>query len=153
MSAMLPSLILRWDMTTGSSRVSVNEDAPPLLPGAFPPLMNWLTAACLLYSSSISCFFLLRRNIHRPPAMAATAINPTTTPTAMPTVLGPDFLVPELEVPLPVVVAPGFAVTTIVEGGRVVFDVAGAEVVEEGWVGTSDAAAVALLTLDVKPVT
>jgi len=82
--------------------------------------------------------------------MAANTINPTTTPTAIPIVLEPDFL-DEVGVLLFVLV--GLAVTTITEGGRVVFDVDGAEVVEEGFVGTSDAAAVALLTLDVKPVT
>jgi len=67
----------------------VNDEAPPLLLGGFPPAMKLLTAAFRLYSSSISRLFLLRKKRKTPPAIAATATSPTTTPAAMPALLGP----------------------------------------------------------------
>jgi hypothetical protein len=89
---MLPSLILLWVMMTGSSLLSGLE--PAELPG-LPPLMKALTAACLLYSSSTSRRrFALMKN-QAPPAIAAIAMIPTTTPAAMPAVLGPEEPLPE----------------------------------------------------------
>lgn len=78
---------------TGSRRVSVNEE-PPLLPGGLPPAMKLLTAAFLLYSSSTSRLLLFRMKRYTPPEIAATATIPTTTPAAMPALLGPVALDP-----------------------------------------------------------
>jgi len=70
----------------------VNEEAPPLLLGGLPPATKLATAAFLLYSSSTSRLFLLRMKRKAPPAIAAMATRPTTTPAAMPALLGPlDF--------------------------------------------------------------
>lgn len=116
-------------MTLASRRVSVNDEAPPLLFGGLPPpLMKLLTAAFLLYSSSTSRLFLLRTNKKIPPAIAAMATMPTTTPAAMPALLGDplDFAEAEdedsTEEP---------AVTTMVDPGWVTTDGA-ADLVEEG---------------------
>jgi len=69
----------------------VNDEAPPLLVG-LPPATKLATAAFLLYSSSTSRLFLLRMKRKAPPAIAAMATIPTTTPAAMPALLGPlDF--------------------------------------------------------------
>jgi len=113
---MLPSLILLWAITAGSRRVSLSE-TPPLLDGGLPPAMKLLAAAFLLYSSSTSRLFRLRKNRKAPPAIAEIATIPTTTPTAMPVLLGPpgddgDDGNDELEV-CAFAVDPG-AVTTIV---------------------------------------
>jgi len=92
--------------------VSVSDEAPLLLVGGLPPAMKLLTAAFLLYSSSISRLFLLRMKRKAPPTIAATATIPTTTPAAMPALLGP----PLDDDPEPVADAVGepLAVTTIV---------------------------------------
>jgi hypothetical protein len=76
---------------TGSSLLSGLE--PAELPG-LPPLMKALTATCLLYSSSTSRRALALMKNQIPPEIAAIAIMPTTTPAAMPAVLGPDELLP-----------------------------------------------------------
>lgn len=90
----------------------MNEEAPPLLVGGLPPAMNWLTAAFLLYSSSTSRLLLLRTKRYTPPAIAQIATIPTTTPAAMPALLGPplDFDVDDVDA----VLAELLAVTTIV---------------------------------------
>lgn len=85
---MLPSLILLWAITEGSRRVSLSE-TPPLLVGGLPPEMKLLTAAFLLYSSSTSRLFRLRKNRNAPPTIAEIATIPTTTPAAMPVLLDP----------------------------------------------------------------
>lgn len=77
-------------MTAGSRRISANEEAPPLLFGGFPPPIKLLTAAFLLYSSSTSRLRLFLMNTQTPPAMAARATIPITTPAAMPALLGPE---------------------------------------------------------------
>jgi len=85
---------------TGSRRVSVNEEALPLLAGDFEPLIKLLTAAFLLCSSSIARLLLLRRNKKTPPAIAAIITIPTTTPAAMAALLGPppeDLLLPDAD--------------------------------------------------------
>lgn len=68
----------------------MNEEAPPLLVGGLPPLMKLLTAAFLLYSSSTSRLRLFLTKIYPPPAIAAIATMPITTPAAMPALLGPE---------------------------------------------------------------
>jgi len=85
---MLPSLILLWAITAGSRRVSLSE-TPPLLVGGLPPAMKLLTAAFLLYSSSTSRLFRLRKNRNAPPTIAEMTTMPTTTPAAMPVLLDP----------------------------------------------------------------
>lgn len=157
MSAMEPSLILRWAMTAGSRRVSLNEEAPPLLVGGLPPWIKLLTAAFRRYSSSTSrlFLFLMKRNI--PPAIAAIATMPITTPAAIPALLGPeeDEIFSAEEVPVeellavtttvcpPTVTTDGLAVLVAVD-----FPVALAVVADD----VSDAEASALVTSYVKPV-
>lgn len=87
----------------------MNDEPPPLLVGGLPPAMKLLTAAFLLYSSSISRLFWLRRKRKTPPAIAAMAAIPTTTPAAMPALLGPP-----LDDPLVDAVGEPLAVTTMV---------------------------------------
>lgn len=64
---------------------------PPLLLGGFEPLMKALTVALRRCSSSISRFLLRRSKKKTPPIMAATTMTETTTPAAIPAVLGPLF--------------------------------------------------------------
>lgn len=72
----------------GSRRRSAN-DAVPLLPGGLPPpAIKLLTAAFLLYSSSTSRLLRLRIRREIPPAIAPMAVSPTTTPAAIPALLG-----------------------------------------------------------------
>ena len=70
---------------TGSNRESVMD--MPLLLGGLP--MNELTAALRRCSSSISLFFLRRRLKKRKAPRDDSTITPTTTPAAIPAVLGP----------------------------------------------------------------
>lgn len=71
--------------------MSLNEEAPPLLLGGLPPpAMKLLTAAFLLYSSSTSRLFLFLMKMNAPPAIAAIATMPITTPAAIPALLGPE---------------------------------------------------------------
>lgn len=140
---MLPSLILRWAITDGSNRVSLNDEAPPLLLGGFPPpAMKLLTAALRLYSSSTSRLFLLRMNKNAPPAIAAIATIPTTTPAAMPALLGlPELLaamaVVEVAAEALDVAETGPAVTTTVSPGRVTNDGV-ADLVDDGVVDPAE---------------
>ena len=67
----------------------MNAESPELLVGGLPPPMKLLTAAFLLYSSSTSRLFLFRIKRKIPPAIAPIATIPTTTPAAMPALLGP----------------------------------------------------------------
>ena len=89
----------------------MNEEPPPLLVGGLPPAMKLLTAAFLLYSSSISRLFWLRMKRKTPPAIAPMAAIPTTTPAAMPALLGPPLDDPD---PLVDAAAEPLAVTTTV---------------------------------------
>lgn len=75
-------------MIAGSRRVSKTE-FPPELPGLEFAEVKALMAACRLYSSSTCLRFFERRKNQTPPAMAAIATTPTTTPAAMPALLGP----------------------------------------------------------------
>jgi len=154
LSAMLPSLILRWAMTAGSRRISLNDEVPPLLLGGLPPLIKLLTAAFLLYSSSTARLRLFLMNRYRPPAIAAMATIPMTTPAAIPALFGPeddDFC----EAP----VAELLAVTTTVcppivttDGEAVLVDVGFAVALAAAADDVSDGEAPAFATLSVKPV-
>jgi hypothetical protein len=113
---------------TGSRRVSLNDEAPPLLVARFPPLaIKLLTAAFLRYSSSTCRLFWLRTNINTPPAMAAIATIPTTTPAAMAALFGPPPLLVGLAdgdavllIALPAVTTTVWPPTVTTEGGAVV---------------------------------
>lgn len=155
---MEPSLILRWAMTAGSRRMSLNEEAPPLLLGGLPPWMKLLTAALRLYSSSTSRLFLFLTNMNAPPAMAAIATMPITTPAAIPALFGPEEDLDsdsDAEVPVdellavtttvcpPIVTTDGVAVLVAVD-----FPVALAVAADD----VSDAEASAFVTSYVKPV-
>jgi len=135
----------------------VNEEAPPLLVGGLPPPMKLLTAAFLLYSSSTSRLRLFLMKIYPPPAIAAIAIMPITTPAAMPALLGPE------EDELDAVEEPVawlLAVTTTVCPPTVTTDGEADAVVEgllvalaaEDEEDVSDAAGAALVTSVVNPV-
>lgn len=83
---MLTSLCRRCIITDGSSRESVIEW---LLCGGLLSVSKGLLALLLRYSSCIARRFRLRRKKNKPPAIAPIAAKPTTTPAAMPAVLGP----------------------------------------------------------------
>lgn len=114
-------------MTAGSRRVSVNEDAPPLLVGGLPAPMKLLTAAFLRCSSSIARLFLYLINKNKPPISAAAATTPTTAPAAMAAL----FVPPDLAAPEPEVELEGPAVTMTVSPPTVTTD-GFADVVDEG---------------------
>ena len=121
-SAMLPMLLRRCAYCWGSSLGSVVE-----LVSDFPPVTKPLTAALRLCSSSIAWFLLRLRKKTARPIMAARAMTPTTTPTAMPTLdVPPPLLCCELEVALAVGVA-----TTVVPALTVTTD-GFADVVDDG---------------------
>jgi len=102
----------------------VNAESPPLLVGGLPPPMKLLTAAFLLYSSSTSRLFLFRMNRKIPPAIALRATIPTTTPAAMPALLGPPLDDAGLAEALaePELAGSGFAVIITVEPASVTTD-------------------------------
>ncbi len=77
-------------MTEGSSRES---DSDGSLPGLLLPV-KLLMAAFRRYSSSTDRRLRERRKNHTPPRMAEMASTLTTTPAAMPAVLGPFELEP-----------------------------------------------------------
>ena len=64
------------------------NEAPAELPGFAPPAIKLLTAAFLLYSSSTSRLLRFRTKRKAPPAITEIASSPTTTPIAMPALLG-----------------------------------------------------------------
>lgn len=86
---MLTSLCRRCIITDGSSRES---DMEWLLWGGLLSVSKGFSTLVLWFCCSGSCIarrFRLRRKKNRPPAMAAIAARPTTTPATMPPVLGP----------------------------------------------------------------
>lgn len=140
--------------------MSLNEEAPPLLLGGLPLWMKLLTAAFLLYSSSTSRLFLFLMKTNTPPAIAAIATMPITTPAAIPALFGPeeeaedeDFSAEEVPVEELLAVTTTVCPPTVTTDGVDVlvaddFPVALAVAADD----VSDAAASAFVTSYVKPV-
>lgn len=124
--------------------------------GDLPPAMKLLTAAFLRYSSSTSRLLRLRTKKKIPPAIAATATNPATTPIAIPVLLTPppELLPVELAELVGVVTAAVAVMNTVAPAAFVVVAVVFEAAVDDAVLElvTSDAAGSALAALVVTPV-
>ena len=115
---MLPSLCRLCIITDGSRRESDIEEL--LIGGLISPPNT--SDVLLWYASSTALRFRFLRKMNKPPAMAQIATTPTTTPAAMPAVLGPFDFFSVSTAGGAALVWPGAVTTTvlarvIVEGG------------------------------------